>query len=199
MAEIAWSSKEQRDPPPVQGCTIEKFMKMNPPTFSGATDPTIAENWVQETRFRDMFFDRYYPASVREARIQEFLSLSQGSLIVQQYAVRFIELSRFYPYIFPDEVKKARMATIAEESLSKEMETQSQRKRTASSSFQVGPNRGPWRGGRSGRGQKQMVEHRGIQGGQLPAICPRCERSHPSECRLGENVCFRCGRPSHMA
>ncbi|XP_057965433.1 uncharacterized protein LOC131155995 [Malania oleifera] len=67
---------------------------------------TVSMTWA---RFSDVFFDRYYPASVIEARVQEFLSLSQGSLIVQQYAAKFIKLSCFYPYIVPDEVKKARM------------------------------------------------------------------------------------------
>ncbi|XP_057976066.1 uncharacterized protein LOC131163487 [Malania oleifera] len=189
---------------------------MNPPVFSGATDPVVAENWLQEVekiltvhhyideqrvlcttyrlvgeverrwttirlleeqrttpvlmtwaRFGEMFFDGYYSASVREARVQEFLSLSQGSITVQQYTVRLIELSRFCPYIVLDEVKKARMfernlrrdiyrqvvvlriqdfvelvnrAIIAEESLPRETETQSQRKRTAPSSFHTGPS-----------------------------------------------------------
>ncbi|XP_057969468.1 uncharacterized protein LOC131158620 [Malania oleifera] len=137
MTEISQSSKEQGGPSIAQGCTIEKFTKMNPPAFSRAADPTFSENWMQEiekiltvlhctdeqrvlyatykmtreakrwwmttilleeqrsilmsmtwARFRDIFFDIYYPAL---------------------YAAKFIELSRFYPYIVADEAKKAKM------------------------------------------------------------------------------------------
>ncbi|XP_057975287.1 uncharacterized protein LOC131162700 [Malania oleifera] len=147
-------------------------------------------------------------------------------MTVQQYATRIIKLSRFCPYIVPDEVKKARMfdrnfridiyrqvavlriqdfadlvdrAIIVEESLPRETKTQSHKKRTAPSSFQAGPIRGPWKGSRSGRGQRQMVEHGGFQSGQFPTICPRYGRRHPSECWLEENVCYHCGRLGHMA
>ncbi|XP_057975427.1 uncharacterized protein LOC131162838 [Malania oleifera] len=127
MDKIARSSREQGGSSPVQVCTIEKFMKMNSPTFSGAIDPTVVENWVQEverilivihcTNEQIVLYatsrlageaERWWVAT-REARVQEFLSLSQGSLTVQQYAERFIEFLGFFPYIVPDEVKKARM------------------------------------------------------------------------------------------
>ncbi|XP_057969490.1 uncharacterized protein LOC131158640 [Malania oleifera] len=119
MVEIAQSSKEQGGSSIAQGCTIEKFMKMNPPAFSGAIDPTVAENWMQEieniltvlhyTNEQRVLYATYYLASFREAKVQEFLSLSEGLMTVQQYAVKFIQLSCFYPYIFLDEAKKVRM------------------------------------------------------------------------------------------
>ncbi|XP_057950938.1 uncharacterized protein LOC131145766 [Malania oleifera] len=61
------------------------------------------------SKFREIFFDRYFPATVKEAKVQEFLSLFQGSMTVQQYVVKFIEFSCFCPYIIPNEAKKARM------------------------------------------------------------------------------------------
>ncbi|XP_057975310.1 uncharacterized protein LOC131162724 [Malania oleifera] len=158
MAEIAWSSRERGGPSIDQGCTIDKFTKMNPPTFSGGANLTIAENWVQEiekilpvlhcaddqkvlyatykftgeaerwwttmklleeqrfvlaiitwSRFKESFFDRYFSATIREAKVAKFLNLTQGNITVQQYAAKFIELSCFASYIVPDENKKARM------------------------------------------------------------------------------------------
>ncbi|XP_057950959.1 uncharacterized protein LOC131145790 [Malania oleifera] len=158
MAEIARSSMEQGSPSVVQGCTIEKFTKMNPLAFSRETDPAIVKNWMQKinkiltvlhyinemrvlyatykltgeaerwwmatrllevqrpipvamtwSRFREVFLDKYFLATVGEAKVVEFLNLSQENLRVQQYAAKFIEVSRFVPYVVPDEVKKARM------------------------------------------------------------------------------------------
>ncbi|XP_057953929.1 uncharacterized protein LOC131148218 [Malania oleifera] len=131
---------------------------MNPPTFSEATDPTVAENWMHEiekiltvlhytneqrvlyamyklaweaerwwmatrlleeqrpipvpvtwARFRDIFFNRYFHATFREAKVQEFLSLTQGPMTIQQYMAKFIELSRFAPHMVLDEAKKVGM------------------------------------------------------------------------------------------
>ncbi|XP_057954943.1 uncharacterized protein LOC131148966 [Malania oleifera] len=59
-------------------------------------------------RFKEIFFNSYFPTSSREAKVEEFLNSKQGSQTMQQYTARFIELSRFTPYIIPNEMKKAR-------------------------------------------------------------------------------------------
>ncbi|XP_057962330.1 uncharacterized protein LOC131153899 [Malania oleifera] len=129
MAEIARSSREQGGPLKDQCSTIEKLTKMNPMTFSRGADPVVAENWMQEIdkilmvlhctdeqrvlsatyKLTEIFFDHYFPATVREAKVAGFLKLTQGNLMVQQYVAKFIEDSRFAPYVVPNEVKKARM------------------------------------------------------------------------------------------
>ncbi|XP_057972649.1 uncharacterized protein LOC131160781 [Malania oleifera] len=125
MAKITQNSREREGPSADQGCTIEKFTKMNPLAFSGGAGPTVAENWVQEmkkiltvlhcandqrvmyatyeltseaerwwtimkfleeqrlvptittwSRFKEIFFDRYFPTTIREANIVEFLNLT---------------------------------------------------------------------------------------------------------------------------
>jgi hypothetical protein len=58
--------------------------------------------------FKDTFLVRFFPQSVRLAKAQEFTDLVQGSSTVEQYAARFIELSRFAPYLVPMEDLKAR-------------------------------------------------------------------------------------------
>ncbi|XP_057958682.1 uncharacterized protein LOC131151453 [Malania oleifera] len=68
------------------------------------SEPAVT-TWSQ---FREIFFDRYFPASTREAKAGEFLNLTQGYLSIQQYAIKFMELSRFALYMIPDEPKKAR-------------------------------------------------------------------------------------------
>ncbi|XP_057951061.1 uncharacterized protein LOC131145898 [Malania oleifera] len=59
----------------------------------------VAMSWCQ---FIEIFFDRYFPAIIREAKVEEFLNLTQGHLTIQQYLAKFIELSHFAPYIVPE-------------------------------------------------------------------------------------------------
>ena len=44
---------------------------------------------------------------VRERKEREFADLVQGSMTVEQYAAKFIELSRFGPHLILTEAKKA--------------------------------------------------------------------------------------------
>ncbi|XP_057953785.1 uncharacterized protein LOC131148066 [Malania oleifera] len=64
----------------------------------------IALTWG---RFKEIFFDRYFPSSVRDAKMEESLNLTQGHLTVPQYTARFVDLSRFAPFMIPNEFKKA--------------------------------------------------------------------------------------------
>ncbi|XP_057975482.1 uncharacterized protein LOC131162892 [Malania oleifera] len=92
---------------------------MNPPAFSEGANPAVAEKWEQEiekvlmvlqcTDKQRVLYATYFPATVSEAKVVEFLNLTQGNLTVQQYTTKFIELSRFTPYVILDEVKKARI------------------------------------------------------------------------------------------
>ncbi|XP_057982371.1 uncharacterized protein LOC131167593 [Malania oleifera] len=64
----------------------------------------IALTWA---RFKELFFKHYFSAMVRNMKMEEFMNLTQESLTVQQYATKFQELSRFAPFVIPDEAKKA--------------------------------------------------------------------------------------------
>ena len=50
-------------------------------------------------RFKKEFNDRFFPASVRRKKAREFSSLVQGSMTLEQYARKFIELGRFAPHL----------------------------------------------------------------------------------------------------
>ncbi|XP_057981259.1 uncharacterized protein LOC131166699 [Malania oleifera] len=110
-----------------RSCTIEQFMRIRPPSFSGGANLLMVENWVQDMKdmlavlleeqrpdtvaviwshFREILFKRYFLAIVRSVKAANFLHLTEGLMIVQQYAVRFIELSQFAPYLVPDEERK---------------------------------------------------------------------------------------------
>ncbi|XP_057975952.1 uncharacterized protein LOC131163375 [Malania oleifera] len=155
MTEITQNSREQGYPLDDQGCTIQQFTNLSPPTFLGGTNPVVTENWMQKikktvtvlhytdeqrvlfttyklmgeaerwwttvklleeqrhvlvvmtwSQFKEIFFDRYFPTTIKETKVEEFLNLTH--LTVQQYAAKFIELSCFASYIVPEEAKKER-------------------------------------------------------------------------------------------
>ncbi|XP_041016159.1 uncharacterized protein LOC121258682 [Juglans microcarpa x Juglans regia] len=46
-------------------------------------------------RFKEEFDNRFFPYSIKQLKAQEFATLTQGSLIVEQYAAKFMALGRF--------------------------------------------------------------------------------------------------------
>lgn len=58
--------------------------------------------------FEEIFLDKYFPAPIKQAMVQEFMNLEQGEMTVSQYAARFEELSRHATTIIPTDDDKAR-------------------------------------------------------------------------------------------
>ena len=59
--------------------------------------------------FRELFMGKYFPATARHAKAQEFLELRQGTMTVMQYVARFTELACFGDdYVATDLVKVRR-------------------------------------------------------------------------------------------
>ena len=61
-------------------------------------------NWAKTSRdleamtwaeFHELFIGKYFPATARHAKAQEFLKLKQGTMTVIEYVARFTELARF--------------------------------------------------------------------------------------------------------
>ncbi|XP_057953926.1 uncharacterized protein LOC131148215 [Malania oleifera] len=63
----------------------------------------VPPSWA---RFKELFFDRYFPSFTHEDKVGEFTSLTQGSMTIGEYATKFVELSCFTLYMIPDEVRK---------------------------------------------------------------------------------------------
>ncbi|KAA0067850.1 uncharacterized protein E6C27_scaffold2484G00600 [Cucumis melo var. makuwa] len=53
--------------------------------------------------FRGIFEDKYYPSTYCEAKRDEFLGLKQGSLLVDEYEMKYTELSRYANVIVASE------------------------------------------------------------------------------------------------
>src|SRR5262249_28188528 len=57
--------------------------------------------------FLRVFREKYFPRHIRDQRVQEFLSLSQGSMTVQEDEAKFAKLEKFAPSICVDEQMRA--------------------------------------------------------------------------------------------
>ena len=51
-------------------------------------------------KFKEVFNETYFPNVVRDRKAREFFDLVQGAMTVEEYATKFVELSRFAPYLF---------------------------------------------------------------------------------------------------
>lgn len=58
--------------------------------------------------FKTMFHEKYYPTSLRNERVAEFLTLTQGSRTVAEYGEKFTDLLEFAPQFFDNEEQKSR-------------------------------------------------------------------------------------------
>ena len=59
-------------------------------------------------RFLEVFNEEYFPETVRDQKIAEFLNLMQGKMTAVESNVKFMELSRYAPHIESTESRKAR-------------------------------------------------------------------------------------------
>ena len=55
------------------------------------------------SKFKEMIKDHFYPISVQKAKEGEFMQLQQESMSVLEYALKFIEVSRFASAFLADE------------------------------------------------------------------------------------------------
>src|SRR4051812_4278326 len=58
--------------------------------------------------FKTLFLDKYFPPTEREKKEEEFRTLEQGNMTVDQYLAVFTRLTRYFPELVPIEEKKAR-------------------------------------------------------------------------------------------
>ena len=75
-------------------------------------------DWVKTSRdlkamtwaeFHRLYMSKYFPATTRNAKAQEFLELRQGTMTVMEYMARFTELARFSDdYVATDMAKVRR-------------------------------------------------------------------------------------------
>ncbi|XP_010648083.1 uncharacterized protein LOC104878882 [Vitis vinifera] len=171
------------------------------------------------SQFREAFYKKYFPDSVRRQKVGEFVRLEQGDLTMAQYEAKFTELSRFAPQLIATEEEKTLKfqdglkpylknkisilklsvysevvdrALIAEkdnEELHQYREQQRKRNRND--------------GAHGNQAQKRFALSRNQNKGKatqnLDGICPTCGKKHRGRsCYRETGACFGCGKQGHM-
>ncbi|KAH0633225.1 hypothetical protein KY284_036011 [Solanum tuberosum] len=84
---------------------VRDFVRMNPPKFLGSkwkeNRGTVAAPITWDC-FSETFLDMFFPRELREAKGQEIMNLRQGTMTVQEYGLKFTQLSRYVPHMVVD-------------------------------------------------------------------------------------------------
>uniref|UniRef100_A0A803MIM1 Retrotransposon gag domain-containing protein n=1 Tax=Chenopodium quinoa TaxID=63459 RepID=A0A803MIM1_CHEQI len=76
--------------------------------WSTVREVCVADPSFKWTQFATKLKERFYPNELRWQKQEEFLSLSQGSLSIQEYTDMFTELSRFATSVVPTEAERVK-------------------------------------------------------------------------------------------
>ncbi|KAL0556797.1 hypothetical protein IC582_005314 [Cucumis melo] len=160
--------------------------------------------WQQ---FKKSFYAKFFSASLRDAKRQEFLNLEQDDMTVEQYDAEFDMLSHFAPEMIATEAARAdkfvrglrldiqglvrafRPATHAD-ALRLAMDLSLQER--ANSSKVAG------RGSTSGQKRKAKPFEAGEAAREKP-LCTTCGKHHLGRCLFGTRICFKCRQEVHTA
>ncbi|XP_040988928.1 uncharacterized protein LOC121236543 [Juglans microcarpa x Juglans regia] len=119
--EVILRQTQQRPLIENRGCSYEKFLIYRYPNFMGTEGPMKANKWLldldrtfkisscteEQKRFKEEFDNRFFPESMKTHKAQEFATLVQGNLTIEQYAAKFMELGRFAPHLIAIEKMQA--------------------------------------------------------------------------------------------
>jgi hypothetical protein len=177
-------------------------------------------------RFKREFNDRFFPRTQRQQCAREFQDLKQGNMTVERYAAEFQKLSRYAPYLIPDEETKAERfrdglsarireriiylnitsyvemvhtATLAERGIREAAAEYASKKRTMSSgtfSPPPPPKRHSTSNSDSGSTGRRYAPT--SRGSISVSQCSKCGRAHTGECLAKSITCFRCGKLGHF-
>ena len=91
--------------------------KIRLPAFQLKGKSQVPWDWVKTSRdlkamtwveFHELFMGKYFPATARHAKAQDFLELKQGMMRVMEYVAKFTELARFTDDYVATDVAKVR-------------------------------------------------------------------------------------------
>ncbi|XP_052110137.1 uncharacterized protein LOC127741507 [Arachis duranensis] len=165
------------------------------------------DDYITWNAFREEFYKKYFPTSIRMTKELELLQLKQGTMSVSEYTDKFEELfSSVGPLeikTFSELVNKSRIAEECVKKVAAEREShkgsfsQNQRKNLAprGPSFKLG---GSFRKSNNNNNNSQ-----GKRFGKQPQseqACARCGIHHlGASCKAAWGLCYSCGKAGHKA
>ncbi|XP_058784063.1 uncharacterized protein LOC131658826 [Vicia villosa] len=175
--------------------------------------------------FRREFLRKYYPESVRGKKEIEFHELKQGNMSVTDYAAKFTELAKFYPYYdgegaefskcvkfengLRSEIKNAIgyqqirvFPNLVDSCRIFEEDNAAHYKIVSDRRGRQNQQRGKPYDTPAGKGKQRAAPGQRTSGGGAPAplVCFKCGKAgHKSTyCTDDVKKCFRCGKTGHM-
>ncbi|KAG5536038.1 hypothetical protein RHGRI_023734 [Rhododendron griersonianum] len=240
---------QQNQPPPVVigeparvgPISIKDFQKMKPPTFEGGIDGLKAYNWVQGeahrwwlqqrereqnmnwTRFKEIFYEKYFPQTLKDNKCTEFINLKQGNMTVSEYDKAFTDLSQFAPHMISTEnlkarrfeeglkdglrkpIKMLRLPTYTDVlNVALMAETENEKPNTSGNEQRRQVSYVPPRNqGGSNPYKKQNTGTSGwsqgsSSGGNQNRPCGKCGKVHTGQCYRDAGACYKCGQVGHL-
>ena len=179
---------------------------------------------IEWEEFKEAFLGRYFPREMRECKVEEFINLRQGNMSVQEYSLRFTQLSKYAPSLVSnprDEMSRfvtgvsdlvkeechtamlhndmniSRLIVYAqsiEESKLKRMNRNVKRGRSDEQSQPRFKKRAQDQD--SSSAPKVNQEKNGESQFSKPT-CITCGKRHYGKCLAGTNGCYGCGKNDH--
>ncbi|KAL4016769.1 hypothetical protein IC575_024426 [Cucumis melo] len=162
--------------------------------------------WQQ---FKESFYAKFFSASLRDAKRQEFLNLEKSDITVEQYDAEFDMLSRFAPEMIATEAVRAdkfvRRLRLDIQGLTAGRGSTSGQKRKAEQQPVPVPQRNFKSGGEFRRFQQKPFEAGEVARGKPlgttcgKPLCTTCGKHHLGHCLFGTRTCFKCRQEGHTA
>ncbi|KAH0729478.1 hypothetical protein KY289_000666 [Solanum tuberosum] len=236
LAQSVANQNNQRAPAPANAnggsaaARVRDFVRMNPLEFLGSQVGEDPQNFIDEVKkifevmqwkenkgtnaapitwdcFSETFLDRFFSRELREVKAQEFMNLMQGSMTVQEYGLKFTQLSRLMThaqqvegYKLREQAKENKKARIENYDYSQKKSGGGNRSHgqqnfsfPAPSSVSVPSSK--FRQDQKGRASGSKYQ-RSVSGIKTYPTCPKCGKNHPGECLAGKEGCFGCATPA---
>ncbi|XP_028102912.1 uncharacterized protein LOC114302132 [Camellia sinensis] len=225
----------------------KEFKKMKPPSFkeklfevfpcteaqkvqlAAFTFEDEARRWWMLTRtihqgltwdrFLEIFYDKYFPQSMRDKKVTEFETLRQGNKTVAEYEAQFAELAQFAPHMVDTDYKKAQKfegglwgaildrvnmlklptyvevlerAVIAEGNIAAQNRITEWKGKRQNSQWSKGVTAPPNKKQNSGTSNVSTPRQDSIP------VCVECGKKHHGICHQKSGAYFQCGKTGHM-
>ncbi|KAL8127825.1 hypothetical protein AgCh_014668 [Apium graveolens] len=105
--QIGMHTEPMKETEKTKRCTYKQFRDADPPTFKVEQTEDIEKmTW---SRFKDLFYEKYYPKNVQNEMEVKFINLKQENMSHEEYLSKFLELSRFAKHQVDTEARKCQM------------------------------------------------------------------------------------------
>nr|KAJ0219575.1 hypothetical protein LSAT_V11C300131780 [Lactuca sativa] len=187
-----------------RGCSYKTFMNCKPPIFNGEINPIFSSTWIMEI---EGTFDTskcadedkvIYAATMLKGEAihwwgmleEEFLRLEQGNMTVREYTTKFTEKARFVEFYVSTEERRVERYIWGLRTDIREF-VQIQKPGTFQSAVDAAEGRE--------REKNRQGQERKVDQSSGVKQCPKCNRYHKGECNMNQKVCYKCGKPGHIA